>query len=187
MNKQSLDSDQWVDRYGDILYRYTLVRVNHPDTAEEIVQITFLAALEAQKSFEGRASEKSWLFGILKHKILDHYRGLKKQKTFDFLPEDDSDTYDYLPDGHWKAMPTDWKIDPEKAAENSQLVKALAECLDKLPEKFRRIFVLREIEGLGSEKICNEFNVKPTNLWVILHRARSQLRKCLETSWINKV
>ncbi|HAX47296.1 MAG TPA: sigma-70 family RNA polymerase sigma factor [Nitrospinaceae bacterium] len=187
MNKESLDSDLWVDRYGDLLYRYTLVRVNDPDAAQEIVQVTLLAALEANKSFEGRSSEKSWLFGILKHKILDHYRRLKKYKTFDLLPEDDTDPFDYQPDGHWKSLPIDWKLDPEKAAENTQLVRALAGCMDKLPEKFRRIFVLKEIEGLSSDKICNEFNVKPTNLWVILHRARNQLKKCLEIHWVNKV
>ncbi|HAK37746.1 MAG TPA: hypothetical protein DCM60_05805 [Nitrospina sp.] len=84
-------------------------------------------------------------------------------------------------------MPVDWKLDPEKAAENTKLVKALAGCIDKLPEKFRRIFVLKEIEDLSSEEICNEFNVKPINLWVILHRARNQLKKCLEIHWVNKV
>ncbi|MDP6478206.1 MAG: sigma factor [Nitrospinaceae bacterium] len=100
MNKESLDSDLWVDRYGDLLFRYTLVRVNDPDAAQEIVQVTLLAALESDKSFEGSSSEKIWLFGILKHKILDHYRRLKKHKTFDLVPEDDTDPFDYQPDGH---------------------------------------------------------------------------------------
>ncbi|MCH8157313.1 MAG: sigma-70 family RNA polymerase sigma factor [Nitrospinae bacterium] len=187
MNQENMDNDQWVDRYGDIMYRYTLVRVRDADAAEEIVQVTFVSALEASKSFAGRSSEKSWLFGILKHKILDHFRQLKKQKSFDLLPDDDAEPYDYQPNGQWKSMPVDWKLDPEKAAENTQLVEALAGCINKLSEKFRRIFVLKEIEGLSSEEICNEFNVKPTNLWVILHRARNQLKKCLETHWFNKV
>jgi len=163
------------------------VRVNDPDAAQEIVQVTLLAALESNKSFEGRSSEKSWLFGILKHKVLDYFRRLKKYKTFDLLPEDDTDPFDYQPDGHWKALPVDWELDPEKALENTQLVKVLARCMDKLPEKFLRIFVLKEIENLSSEEICNEFNVKPINLWVILHRVRNQLKKCLEIHWINKV
>ena len=78
----SLDSNLWVERYGDALYRYTLVRVKNPDSAEEIVQVALLAALQAQKTFAGRSTEKSWLFGILKHKILDHVRTLKARRTY---------------------------------------------------------------------------------------------------------
>ena len=180
---EELNSDLWVDRYGDMLYRYTLVRVKNPDAAEEIVQVTLLAALQAKESFQGRSAEKSWLFGILKHKILDHFRELKNQRTYEVTTDDGSDPLGnaYQHDGHWANTPTNWDTDPHKAAENSQLVEALAKCLDRLSDKFRNTFVLKEIEGLTSEEICKEMDIKPTNLWVILHRARTQLRKCLET------
>jgi RNA polymerase sigma-70 factor (TIGR02943 family) len=180
---EDINSDLWVDRYGDMLYRYTLVRVKNPDAAEEIVQVTLLAALQAKKSFQGRSTEKSWLFGILKHKILDHFRDLKTRRTFELTPEDDSDPLEnaYHSDGHWANTPKNWDTDPHKAVENKQLVAAMAECLDRLSDKFRNIFVLKEIEGLTSDEICKEMDIKPTNLWVILHRARNQLRKCLET------
>ena len=179
---ESLNSYRWVEEYGDILYRYTLVRVKDPDAAEEIVQVTLLAALQSQKSFQGRSSEKSWLFGILKHKILDHFRNLKNQRSYELTPEDGSDPLEnaYLHDGHWANAPKNWDTDPHKAAENRQLVEALSTCLDRLSDKFRNIFVLKEIEGLTSDEICKEMDIKPTNLWVILHRARNQLRKCLE-------
>jgi len=186
---EALNSDLWVDQYGDMLYRYTLVRVKNPDAAEEIVQVTLLAALQAKQSFQGRSTEKSWLFGILKHKILDHFRELKTRRTYELTPEDGSDPLEnaYQSDGHWANAPKNWDTDPHKAVENKQLVAAMAQCMDRLSEKFRNIFVLKEIEGLTSEEICKEMNIKPTNLWVILHRARNQLRKCLEThNWDTK-
>ena len=125
MSKENLDSDLWVDRYGDTMYRYTLVRVRDADAAEEIVQSTFVAALEASKSFKGQSSEKSWLFGILKHKIFDHFRRTKRYRSFDLLPGDDPDPLAYHPDGQWKQAPRDWRLDPEKAAENTQLIATL--------------------------------------------------------------
>ncbi len=186
---EPLNSDLWVEQYGDMLYRYTLVRVKNPDSAEEIVQVTLLAALQAKDSFQGRSTEKTWLFGILKHKILDHFRDLKKHRTYDLASEDGPDPLEnaYLPDGHWINLPKNWDTDPHLAAENRQLVEALSTCMDRLPDKPRTIFVLKEIEGLASEEICKEMEIQPTNLLVILHRARNQLRKCLETShWDTK-
>jgi RNA polymerase sigma-70 factor (TIGR02943 family) len=183
MDNKEIDADQWVGRYGDIMYRYTLVRVKDQAMAEEIVQVTFFAALQSTHTFAGRSSEKSWLFGILKHKILDYFREIKKNRSFDLSPEDDQDPFEYDPTGHWKKTPQNWRMDPEKSAVNQELTEKLALCLDGLSEKFRQIFVLKEIDGASTEQICNEFNIKPTNLWVILHRARNQLKNCLETHW----
>lgn len=186
---KSLDSNLWVERYGDALYRYTLVRVKNPDSAQEIVQVTLLAALQSQKSFAGRSSEKSWLFGILKHKILDHFRSLKTRRTYELSADDDTNPYENEFDetGHFINPPKKWQIDPQHAAENEELVLALAKCLDGLSEKFRHIFVLKEVEGMKSEDICKEMAIQPTNLWVILHRARNQLKKCLEANdWHRK-
>lgn len=177
-----INSELWVDRYGDMLYRYTLVRVKNPDAAEEIVQVTLLAALQAKDSFQGRSTEKSWLFGILKHKIMDHFRAQKNQRTYELTPEDGADPLEhaYQQDGHWAHVPQNWHTDPHKAAENKQLLEALGHCLDRLSDKFRNVFVLKEVEGLKSEEICKALDIQPTNLWVILHRARNQLRQCLE-------
>lgn len=183
MNKQGIDANQWVDRYSDLMYRYTLVRVKDQGVAEEIVQVTFLAALQATHAYEGRASEKSWLFGILKHKIMDHFRETKKNRSFDLSPDDDPDSCGYDASGHWEKIPQNWRLDPEKSVENQELTEKLALCLDELSDKFRQVFVLKEIDGVSSEQICNDFNIKPTNLWVILHRARNQLKNCLEIHW----
>ncbi|GJL78785.1 MAG: RNA polymerase sigma factor [Nitrospinaceae bacterium] len=188
MNREVIDSSQWVDKYADMLFRFTLVRVKDEDQAEEIVQNTFLAALQSQGSFAGLSSEKTWLFGILKHKIMDHFRKVSKEKTSDLEMDDDRDPCESEFDGkgHWQALPIRWGINPEKAAENRELVKILETCMDKLSAKFRQIFVLREIEGLQSETICAEFGISPNNLWVMLHRTRNQLKKCLEVHLFEK-
>jgi len=183
MRKQKIDPSQWVDRYGDLMHRYTLVRVKDAGAAEEIVQVTFFAALQSIQSFAGRSSEKSWLFGILKHKILDYFREEKKNKNFDLNEPEDSDPCEYDINGQWKDVPQHWTLDPEKAAENQKLAQTLAQCLDDLPDKLRQVFVLKEIEGLSTQEICKDFSIKPTNLWVILHRARNHLKECLEIHW----
>lgn len=188
MGTDKIDIDQWVDLYGDLMYRYTLVRVRNPEEAEEIVQSTFLAALQSRNSFSGQSTEKNWLFGILKHKIIDHFRAMKKHQKFDLLPEDDRDPYAdaYDETGHWIKPPTSWEMNPESATENKQLAEAMTKCLDGLSAKFRRVFVLKEVEGIESEEICKEFDIQPNNLWVILHRARNQLKRCLEINWFQK-
>lgn len=186
---ENIDSELWVERYGDMLFRFTLVRVKDAVAAEEIVQVTLLAALQSKNSFAGKSTEKSWLFGILKHKIMDHFRSLKTQRTYEIAQDEDADPYEnaYNESGHWISPPRDWETNPEKAAENAELMTALADCLDGLSEKFRNIFVLKEVEGMKSEDICKEMEINPTNLWVILHRARNQLKKCLEAKHWNKI
>ena len=186
MGTDKINIDQWVDRYGDIMFRYTLVRVKNPEEAEEIVQSAFLAALQSRNSFAGQSTEKNWLFGILKHKILDYFRAMKKYQNFDLLDDRDPYENDYDENGHWIKPPTSWEMTPESATENKQLAEAMTKCLDGLSAKLRRIFVLKEVEGIESEEICKEFDVQPNNLWVILHRARNQLKKCMEINWFQK-
>lgn len=187
-DSKKLDTEQWLERYGDMMYRYTLLRVREQDSAEEIVQATFLAALQSAKSYAGHSTEKSWLFGILKHKIMDHFRERKKHQTYNLSEDDDSDPFEnaYDKSGHWKNPPHTWGLNPEKVAENKQLRDTLNKCLDGLSDKFRNLFILKEIEGLETEAICKELGIQPTNLWVILHRARNKLKKCLEYHWFNK-
>jgi RNA polymerase sigma-70 factor (ECF subfamily) len=180
-----IDSSLWVERYADRMYRFALARVRNADAAEEIVQAAFLAALQSQGSFAGQSSEKTWLFGILKHKIMDYFRELKKRQSLDLAAEDVSDSHEnaYNRDGTWKTPPGDWGLDPEKAAENKQLAAALLRCMEELSDKLRRILILREVDGRDTDEICKDLGIQPTNLWVILHRARSQMRKCLEIRW----
>jgi RNA polymerase sigma-70 factor (TIGR02943 family) len=185
MSEETLDPEKWVENYADMLYRYTLVRVKDPDVADELVQVTFFAALKSQHTFASKSTEKTWLFGILKHKTMDHFRSTKKNINVD-ITDTDADRIQFDTTGHMTPSPNNWNVDPEKATENKELAQVLAKCMNGLSEKFHRLFVLKEIEGLSSEEICKEFNVKPTNLWVMLHRARNQLKLCMESNWLTK-
>ncbi len=183
MSNELLEPQKWVERYADMMYRYSLVRVRDSEAAEELVQSAFFAALKSQNSFAGKSTEKTWLFGILKHKIMDFFRSSKNTISIDPTSDKKSGLIKFDSSGHMIQKPGDWKLDPEKTTENNELAQVLAQCLKGLPEKYHRIFVLKEIDGISSEEICNEFDIKPTNLWVILHRARNQLKQCLESKW----
>ena len=185
MSEETLEPEKWVENYADMLYRYTLVLVKGPDVADELVQFTFFAALKSQHTFAGRSTEKTWLFGIFKHKTMDRFRSSKKNLNLD-ITDADADRIQFDTTGHMTPSPNNWNVDPEKATENKELAQVFAKCMNGLSEKFHHIFVLKEIEGLSSEKICKEFNLKPTNLWVMLHRARNQLKLCMESNWLTK-
>ena len=116
---------------------------------------------------------------------MDHFRNLKKHISTDLNSNEESDRIHFDSKGQMTPGPGKCNIDPEKAAENNELAKVLAACLEGLLEKFHKLFVLKEMDGLSSDEICKEFNIKPTNLWVILHRARDQLKLCLESNWLN--
>ncbi len=182
MAKTKLDPDKWVDRYADYLFNYTIVRVNDREIANDIVAETFLAGLNSMKNFKGEASERTWLISILKRKIIDHYRRINSNKG-------KAEVKVTLPDGE---MEGDWLEEKvpdltdrtaEDEMENRELGLAILECLDQLPEKQARIFKMKTIEGIDTEAICNEYKISPSNLWVIIHRARTSLAKCLEKNW----
>ena len=182
VDRETINPQLWVERYSDCMFRFALLRVNDEEHADDIVQNTFLAALEAKNSFAGLSSEKTWLFGILKNKIMDHYREKKKNQKYGLSLEDDRDPCesDFDGKGHWRSLPFHWGIDPEKAVIDKELLQIFLGCMNALSPKFRQLYVLREIEGHDSETICSELSITPNNLWVILHRARNLLKKCME-------
>jgi len=179
--------EQWLDAHGDALYRYALLRMRDPHKAEEVVQETFLAALQARERFSGGASVRTWLIGILKHKILDQFRREAREVSLNDPkgPEgDDDDAWEsrFSPDGHWSANIADWG-NPDKVLEQGQFWSILQYCLDRLPERLARVFMLREMMDESSEAICRDFAITPANLWTMLYRARMGLRQCLERHW----
>jgi RNA polymerase sigma-70 factor (ECF subfamily) len=180
------DAESWVDRYGETLYRFALVRVKNPVIAEDLVQETFLAALRGRENFQGRSSLKSWLVAILKHKIVDHIRKSVKEKVlenFDSLADQIETTFDDR--GKWKFRPQNWTVDPVKLYQQKEFMDILYRCLAQLRGRQAEIFMLREIDGLSTEEICKELNITATNSWVMLYRARMGLRRCLEENWID--
>jgi RNA polymerase sigma-70 factor (TIGR02943 family) len=182
----SLDPTFLVDRHGDYLHRYALIRVHDTSVAEDLVQETFLAALTSRNGYSQKSSERTWLTGILKHKIFDHFRRVVREELSDF--ENESDEEFFGPDGHWKQefAPVSWNISPEKTAENNEFWRALRHGLSSLPKGSSVAFVLREIEGMTTDEICKMLNVSSGNLWVILHRARLHLRRALETQYFGQ-
>jgi RNA polymerase sigma-70 factor (ECF subfamily) len=174
--------EHWLEMHGSALYRFALVRLRDPVRAEDVVQETLLAALEARDRFAGTASIRTWLIGILKHKIIDQLRHEQREATVDVLPEEaewgDEDDF-FEPGGHWHARYAEWG-DPEDAALRAQFLRILQACMDLLPPKLARLFMLREVLEEPTELICHELGISATNVWTMLYRARLRLRLCLD-------
>ena len=184
-------ASRWVDDHGECLYRYALVRVRKPEVAEDLVQETFLGAMRGYEKFGGRSSERSWLVGILKNKICDYYRTAGRETSFtdlEFYADEESDRFAAggLSDGAWihKLGPSEW-VDPAASLDREAFWNAFHQCKAKLPRKIAAVFALREIDGVESKEICSMLRISDKNLWVMLHRARMALRRCLETNWFS--
>lgn len=192
-SREKSDPATWVDAYGDYLYRYAYSRLRNQTAAEDLVQETFLAALRAHGSFAGQGSEKTWLVGILKHKLVDLLRKTSRETPLDSVAELSSGTDEqFIGDGdeagHWKPGfgPSEWGDRPDSAVEKKEFWMVLKKCTDNLPDRMAMIYTLYEIDELPGEAICKELGITSTNLWVILHRARLQLRRCLELNWFGQ-
>ncbi|NTV95776.1 MAG: sigma-70 family RNA polymerase sigma factor [Thiobacillus sp.] len=180
--------DYWLDEHGAALYKYALLHTRDEHKAEEAVQETLLAALQAHARYAGGASARTWLIGILKHKLIDLFRHDLRESQFD-EPDDPESALDVLTDeafdgaGHWRYMPGDWG-DPADNVARGQFMAILQRCLDLLPERLARLFMLREVMEEESENICQELAITPTNLWTMLYRARLGLRRCLDRNGV---
>lgn len=170
------------------LMRYASLQLRDATTAEDAVQEALLAALAGEKSFAGRANLRTWLTGILKHKIVDAIRRQAKEPTLPEDPDEALQEFDGLfrgDDGHWAERPAAWG-DPDGALEQAQFYKALEACLARLPARTGRVFLMREHLGLETGEICKELGITPTHCWVLLYRARMVLRECLQQTWFEK-
>ncbi len=180
-------AESWLDQHGNALFRYALRRVRESSVAEDLVQETLLAALKAFDRFQGRGSERTWLIGILKHKIADHFRRAQREGTIqpsvDWFTEAE---FFEVSDGEWNSehAPIDWQTSPAQAVERNSFWKAFNDCLAHMPSRTATAFTLREFDGLRSEAICQILDISISNLWVMLHRARIHLRDCLEANWL---
>jgi RNA polymerase sigma-70 factor (ECF subfamily) len=191
-DNQPIDPERWVDQYGDFLYGYALRRLRNRDLAEEVVQETFLAALQARDKFAGHSSERTWLIGILKHKMVDHFRRANREMPLDqadTLSAEAEDAFHTTGEwvGHWKEErgPAAWGTDPAAVVEQKEFWTVFERCLSALPARLAQVFVLREMDGLSTDEICETLNISANNLWVMLHRARTQLRRSLETNYFH--
>jgi RNA polymerase sigma-70 factor (TIGR02943 family) len=171
-----------IEALRPVLLKFARLQLRNPAWAEDAVSETLLAALEKPQAFAGNSQLKTWLIGILKHKLIDQIR--KNSRELSTTSEDGEDLDDLLfaADGHWRETQHDWG-NPEDALRQLDFMKVLEACVDKLPGQQGRLFMMREWLELESDEICKELAITPTNLWVMLHRARLRLRECLQTGW----
>lgn len=172
------------------MLRFAALQLSDDQLAEDAVQEALAGALRNADTFARRAALKSWVFAILKNKIADLLR--QRQRMPDAVPfteENDDDTLDALFDrtGHWEQgeRPAPWPR-PEESMTNEQFWRVFDACLDNLPERLARIFMMREFLGMGSREICTELSISVSNHHVMLHRARLRLRRCLENGWFDE-
>jgi RNA polymerase sigma-70 factor (TIGR02943 family) len=179
---QSLpDPGEWLQRYGDALYRYALARLRRSHEAEEAVQETLLAAFKARHQFQERSVPLTWLIGILKRKIVDRMRAAAR-KPADTDPADLDAWFDAS--NHWREPLGRW-ADPAQFAERSEFWQVVRGCLAKLPGRMAEAFTLRTINDQEPAEVCRDLAISPENLWVLLHRARLRLTRCLQINWFN--
>jgi len=182
MPGHQLNPNKWIDLHSDYLFNYTISRVNDREIAKDLVQDTFFAGLTSMKNFKGEASERTWLISILKRKIIDYYRKINSNKgKAEVRMSYNSDENE----GDWleERVEDSNEKNAEENLVNSELEDAIYNCLSKLPEKQATVFKMKTILGYETETICNELNITPSNLWVIIHRARVAMAECMEKNW----
>ncbi|WP_149275444.1 sigma-70 family RNA polymerase sigma factor [Pareuzebyella sediminis] len=183
MSEHQLQPEKWVDLYADYLFNYAIVRVNDAETAKDLVQETFFSGLKSAKNFKGDAAERTWLIAILKRKVIDHYRKRNSKKGraevhINYNSEDGAD-------GDWleEQVADPFSSYENDTIENEELGLAIQSCISKLPKKQALVFTMKTIKGISTEDICNELNINPSNLWVMIHRSRTALMGCLNKNW----
>jgi len=189
MNTSGQLSEALLAEHRPLLFRYALLQLRDNQLADDAVQETLLAAWQASASFEGKAGLRTWLIGILKHKIADHWRRSTREVVtaeFDLIDNDEDETDDdfFISNGHWNGGPTTWN-DPEAALKQQEFWAIYEVCQNNLPPKMAKVFMLRELVGLEAEEVCRETGLSDANYWVTMHRARLRLRECLEIRWFN--
>ncbi|HES59380.1 MAG TPA: sigma-70 family RNA polymerase sigma factor [Caldithrix sp.] len=188
MNQKVLTDDIaiWVESYTQDLYSWALHKVSDSTMAADLVQDTFLAAVEKIDSFKGNSSPKTWLFSILNHKIIDHYR--KKVKQPIHLENQALSSF-FSDEGDWKEIkkPKNWheKEDEQHLLDDNEFLDVLKKCLDALPDKWSFCVKLKYLSDKSGDEICQELDITPSNYWQIIHRAKLQLLECIENNWFD--
>lgn len=183
------DTGSWVKLHGDYLFSYCMRRLNNRETAEDLVQETFLSAIRSKESFKGGSSERTWLTAILKNKIIDHYRKKDVLKDTDSYltgtEEEFSSNFFEKDNGHWlkTAAPKSWEQGADFGLNQAEFDRILHMCVEKMPSKLVPVFIARFFDEEDSETICKVHGITPSNYWVIIHRAKVLIRACLEKNW----
>lgn len=183
MALHELHPNKWVDLYADYLFNYAVARVSDAEIAKDLVQETFYAGLNSAKNYKGDAAERTWLIAILKRKVIDHYRKINSKKgkaevRINYNTDSDAE-------GDWleEQVADPFSKDGDNILENQELGSAIQDCISKLPQKQSQVFKMKTVQGMSTEDICNDLGINPSNLWVMIHRARTALMGCLNENW----
>lgn len=180
MDKENIT--EWVNNHTEEMYGWALSRVADPEVAKDLVQDTFLAAAERYAIFKGKSSPKTWLFSILNNKIADLYRvrmmhlsNIEERVVTKYFDEN----------GEWKEskVPHSWHDNDTHLLDNLEFQQILKKCLEALPEKWNLCIKMKYLSEMDGDEICNELNLSISNYWQIAHRAKLQLRNCVDTKW----
>jgi len=183
MAENQLNPNKWVDAYADYLFNYAIGRISDAEVAKDLVQETFLAGLKSAKNYKGDAAERTWLIAILKRKVIDHYRKINSKKGKAEVRMNYSSQSDAEGDWLEEQVADPFSTFENSTIENEELGLAIQSCIGKLPKKQAMVFTMKTIQGISTEDICNELEINPSNLWVMIHRARTALMGCLNQNW----
>ena len=177
--------DMEIEKHRPALYKYAMLQLRNESHADDVVQETLMAGLQGAANFTGGSSVRTWLIGILKHKIIDHFRRASRERPMEVSDEEGTfDDFDVLfkADGHFIDEPQAW-ANPEDALSEKKFFETLERCMQGLPANTARVFMMREVMGHDTDDICAELSITPNNCWVLLYRARMSLRMCLQDRW----
>lgn len=185
LTEKELDPSFWLQEYGDYLYRYALSQLKNEASAEDVVQDALLSAYRALDQFQGKSSIKTWLTTILRNKIIDHVRKNKRDTLNDPLEIDDDKVVNssFNSFGVWTKWLNSWSSTPDQLLQQKDFLNQLNECLFALPSNLRQVFILKNVDSLSTEEICEKLDISTNNVWVILYRSRMRLRECIEKKW----
>ncbi len=182
-----LNPSDWLEQYGDLMFRYAFLQLRDNEKAEDAVQDTLLSAYRARDGFEGKASIKNWLMSILRNKIIDIVRKDKRDRLVGVDSYDDplvSSNFNSL--GIWNKWLSSWGSSPEELYEHRGFIEQVGSCMEKLPDNLRQVFILRNVDGLSTQEISEQLEMSPNNIWVMLYRSRSRMRECLDKNWFSE-
>jgi RNA polymerase sigma-70 factor (TIGR02943 family) len=183
-----LKPQNWVSTHADYLYAFARARIADEEQAKDLVQETFLAALQRVDKFEGKSSERTWLTAILKNKIIDVYRKKSSVVPSTLLTDSERDQNDFFnaEDGHWNTQyaPKPIGFEDSNPLENKELKGILKQCMEKLPPLWLSVFTMKHIDDETSDSVCAELKLSSSNFWVIIHRTKLNLRACLQKNWM---
>lgn len=185
--KQILKPQEWVEQYADYLFSYALHRLNDEEMARDLVQDTFLSALEKVDHFRGESTERTWLTAIIKYKIIDIYRKKAKGLVKKEAPVCENEEEFFDPNlNNWKQehWPQPFGVEEHDPLHNKEFMSVLQRCMRKLPALWLSVFTMKHIDEEQTETICKELRLSSSNYWVIIHRAKVNLRSCLQKNWL---